>query len=103
MGFMNAALGRRFFATFFFALLAGMHLSFRERLADPDPSAPRGITSTCEGRGQYFIGKPAQKQQKKMERNTGFEPATATLARGSSTGLSYFRSGGKLSDGTGES
>jgi hypothetical protein len=37
MGFMNAALGRRFFATFFFArFLAGMHLSFRERLADPD-------------------------------------------------------------------
>ena len=28
-----------------------------------------------------------------MERKTGFEPATATLARWSSTGLSYFRSG----------
>src|SRR5512143_1249029 len=27
-----------------------------------------------------------------MERKTGFEPATATLARWSSTGLSYFRS-----------
>ena len=29
---------------------------------------------------------------KKLERKTGFEPATATLARWSSTGLSYFRS-----------
>jgi hypothetical protein len=27
-----------------------------------------------------------------LERKTGFEPATATLARWSSTGLSYFRS-----------
>src|SRR5262252_10346863 len=27
----------------------------------------------------------------KMERKTGFEPATTTLARWSSTGLSYFR------------
>ena len=29
---------------------------------------------------------------KKMERKTGFEPATTTLARWGSTGLSYFRS-----------
>ena len=28
-----------------------------------------------------------------MERKTGFEPATTTLARWGSTGLSYFRSG----------
>jgi hypothetical protein len=36
MGFMNAALGPRFFAVFFFAVFfAGMHLSFRERPADP--------------------------------------------------------------------
>ena len=35
----------------------------------------------------------AQKPQgSSMERKTGFEPATATLARWSSTGLSYFRS-----------
>jgi hypothetical protein len=27
-----------------------------------------------------------------MERKTGFEPATSTLARWRSTGLSYFRS-----------
>ena len=27
-----------------------------------------------------------------MERKTGFEPATTTLARWGSTGLSYFRS-----------
>ena len=29
---------------------------------------------------------------KKLERKTGFEPATTTLARWGSTGLSYFRS-----------
>src|SRR6266704_5211036 len=34
-----------------------------------------------------------------MERKTGFEPATATLARWSSTGLSYFRSRGDCRSG----
>jgi hypothetical protein len=32
-----------------------------------------------------------------MERKTGFEPATTTLARWGSTGLSYFRSQHELS------
>jgi hypothetical protein len=45
-GFMNAAFGFRFLeAAFLFAglrarFLAGMHLSFRERRADPSSSAP---------------------------------------------------------------
>src|SRR5262245_62301517 len=111
MGFMNAALGPRLLAVFFFAVFfAGMHLSFRERPADPGSSAPGEITSTDKAEGQSFIGEIARpgaqlrgsRKAKKMERKTGFEPATATLARWSSTGLSYFRSRLGLSDRTRE-
>src|SRR5215468_8581652 len=40
-------------------------------------------------------GRSNQDRPSGMERKTGFEPATATLARWSSTGLSYFRVGAK--------